>query len=752
MRRPPKKGIRWSVAALAVVSLLGMYLFALDYKIRVKFESRRWNLPSRIYSDSYFLYPGRIVSAQATERKLESLGYKRVNGKVRGAGEFAREGNRLAIFLHDFAYPSEDFAGFPIGVDFQGERIQSLSRLDQREDLKKVKLEPELVASIFDEKMEDRTLVSFDQVPPFLVQAIISVEDERFYEHLGVDPRSLLRAFLTDLLHLRFVQGGSTLTQQLVKNYFLTSQKSLPRKFNEMFMALLLERRYSKQEILEAYLNEIYFGQRGPISVTGIEEASRLYFSKTVSQLTLAEAALLAGIIRQPGEYSPFNNPTAAYDRRNFVLKAMWDHGFINEPQFREARSEKIVMPKRNSEIYKAPFFVDYVQQELRRNYPPTVLQSEGIKIFTTLDMDEQRAADVAVHENLERYETRPNLKALREKGASLEGLLIEIQPQTGSIRAFVGGRDYSTNQFNHITMAHRQPGSTFKPFVYLTALALAQDGGPWTLASKIEDVSFSVPGPEGPWTPSNYDGEEHGTVTLRTALEHSYNIATARLAEEVGLDRVVAMARKMGIESPLEPYPAMALGSFEVTPLELIRAYTPLPNQGIRSEPYAITHVVTREGIVLEKKNFKMNRVITPEAAYLMNEALRGVIDRGTASSVRAMGLRGLAAGKTGTTSEYRDSWFVGYTPQRLALTWVGYDDGTPTGLSGASGALPIWTDFMKQVSREPLPADFVATDKIAVVRIDSESGLLFDSKCGEPADEVFIKGTEPVEKCDAH
>lgn len=729
---------------------LGFYLFALDYKIRVKFESHRWNLPSRVYSDGYHLYPGQKKSMQEVERKLEILGYKRVAGMVKGPGEFRREGSRLTIHLHDFSYPSEEFSGYPLQIDFAGSVVSELKKMAPVETLRKAKLEPELIASIFDEKMEDRTLIRLSDVPPALLQAIIAVEDERFYRHWGVDPFSMVRALLTDLMHLKFVQGGSTLTQQLVKNYFLTSKKTLVRKVNEMLMALLLERRYSKQEILEAYLNEIYFGQRGPISVTGVEEACRLYFSKSVSQLTLAESALLAGIIRQPGEYSPLNNTTKAYDRRNFVLKTMLDQEVIRESEYLEARREKIVVPKNSSEIHKAPYFVDYVQRELKANYPPAVLQSEGIKIFTTLDMEAQRAATAAVQMTLSRLETRPKLKELAASGKSLEGLLISIQPQTGSIRAFVGGRDYAQAQFNHITDAHRQPGSTFKPFVYLTALASALDSPePWTLASLVEDTSFSVNGPAGKWTPENYDGDEHGPVTLREALEQSYNIATSRLAQAVGLEKIVEMAEKMGIESPLQPYPALALGIFEVTPLELIRAYTPFPNQGVRSEPYSISSVVTRDGVVLEKKSFKMNRVISPELAYLMNSALRGVMERGTAASAHALGWSGLAAGKTGTTSEYRDSWFVGYTPHQLALSWVGYDDGTPTGLSGSSGALPIWVGYMKEreVSGQ---SDFMASDGIAVVKVDQKTGLRSASSCGESYEEVFIKGTEPEKSCD--
>lgn len=736
--------------ALILLAAFGVYLFALDYKIRTKFESHRWNLPSRIYSDPFYLYPGQAVSPAKIERRLERLGYKRMTGAAKNVGEFARSGPALTVYLRDFSYPSEEFSGFPVRLEFSEDRLGLIKKAGGGEEMKKIKIEPELIGSIYDEKMEDRTLVPLSEIPEELIQAVIAIEDERFYSHHGVDPLSILRAFLTDLLHLRAVQGGSTLTQQLIKNYFLTAEKTFVRKFNEMCMAVLLELRYSKEEILEAYFNEIYFGQKGPVSVTGVEEASKLYFSKGVSHLSLAEAALLAGLIRSPGEYSPFKNITRAYDRRNFILKAMREKGIIAEEEYEAARKEKIVLAQGNAKVFQAPYFIDFVRLELKENYPSEVLKSQGLKIFTTLDMEAQEIAEAAVRKRLQELEEgRPKLKKLMAEGKTLEGAFIAVQPQTGAIRAFVGGRDYETSQFNRVADAHRQPGSAFKPFVYLTALA-SEGEKRYSLASTVEDSSFSVKAGGKEWRPDNYDKTEHGTVTLREALEQSYNLATTRLAIDVGLEKVVKTAREAGIESPLQSYPSLALGAFEVTPLELIRAYTVFPNQGTRTEPIAITSLVTREGVVLEKKGFKMKKVVSPELAYLVNSALQGVLDRGTAASARTLGFTGLGAGKTGTTSDYRDSWFVGYTPDLLALAWVGYDDGTPTGLSGASGALPIWAEFMKKVN--PAGArkvDFPATENILLVKI-SKSGKLYRSECGESMEEAFLKGTEPDESCE--
>ena len=719
------------------LTAFGMYVVALDFQIRKKFESHRWNLPSRIYADAFSLYPGRVVNPAEIETRLERLGYKKRPNPPKGPGEYSHTTNQIEIFLHNFTYPSGDFDGGLIEIDFEGNQITTVTDLNKGEALKNSKLEPELIASIFDEKMEDRTLVTMTDIPEALLNAVVAVEDERFYSHHGVDPIGLARALVVDIIHLKAKQGGSTLTQQLVKNYFLTSKKTLLRKVNEMIMAVLLEARYTKEEILEAYLNEIYFGQRGAVSVTGVEEASKLFFSKSVSQLSIAECALIAGVIRSPGEYSPFRNLKKAYDRRNFVLKMMWGQNMISDQEYDQAKKEKISLSNVNTHILRAPYFVDFVQMQLKENYSTDILISEGLRIFTTLDPLAQQAAEDVLQKHLDRVEEeKPKLKKNKQEGKSLEGVLVAVQPQTGAIRAFVGGRDYSTSQFERVSQARRQPGSAFKPFVYLTALNQEGDHQR-TLGSTLEDVSFSVTSGGQKWSPENYDKKEHGTVTLREALAESMNIATTRLAIDVGLEHVVEMAHAAGIQSDLDPVPSLALGAFEVTPLELVRAYTIFPNQGTRTEPMAVTNVVTRDGVVVEKKGFQMKKVISPEVAYLMNSLMRSVIDQGTAASARTLGFAGLAAGKTGTTSDYKDSWFVGYTPDFLAASWVGYDDNTPTGLSGASGPLPIWTEFMKRVNPPGASKeDFPATENILMVKFERD---------GKEYEEPFIKGTEP-------
>jgi penicillin-binding protein 1B len=753
----PRFRLAWLLPLLLVGGMaLALYLLRLDQEIRAKFEAHRWNLPSRVYAAPTPLYPGLAVSPDSIEKKLARLSYKKIPTAPSNVGEYQVTKTGLAVYLRNFSYPSEEFPGLAVQIDFAGGKISGLERLDTNEALKTVRIEPELVASIFDDQMEDRTVVTLDQIPEDCVNAVIAVEDERFERHHGVDPIAVARALVTDVLHLGKRQGGSTLTQQLVKNFFLSSEKTITRKLNEMLMAVILELRYSKDEILEAYFNEIYFGQRGPVSVTGVEEASKLYFGKDASHLELPECALLAGMIRAPGEYSPFRNMSKAVERRNLVLKMMRGQGKIDEDAYQAARKQKIFLPEAPTKVFGAPFFVDFVRAELKENYPEDVLKSEGMRIFTTLDLEAQEIAEAAVKKRLEELEsTRPKLKKMIEEGKLLEAALIAVQPQTGAVKAFVGGRDYEISQFDRVRDAHRQPGSAFKPFVYATALQTGEDSSVasdkiWTLASTIDDTSFSVKVGGKQWSPDNYDKQEHGPVTLRQALENSYNIATAKLALSIGLDKVIALAKAAGIESDLEPYPSLALGAFEVTPLELVRAYTVFPNQGTRTEPLAITNVVTRDGVVLEKRGFKMAKVISPEVAYLVNSALKGVLEEGTASGARKMGFTGLAAGKTGTTSDYKDSWFVGYTPDLLALAWVGYDDNTPSGLSGASGALPIWVDFMKGVNPPGASkVDFPGTDNILLVKV-SKTGKLYEESCGEPIEEAFLKDTVPTEKCD--
>lgn len=726
------------------------YLHHLDRLIADKFDQpRKWNLPSRVYSDAEYLYPGIDTGKRRLIEKLDRLGYRNTGEAISGPGDYAVGKEHIDISLHDFSYPLENFQGFPVRISTEGNIITDITNLSNKESLSVVKLEPEEISQIFDVQMEDRTVVTLKEVPPILLESIILIEDERFFKHHGVDPWGILRAAAANVRHMRIAQGGSTLTQQLVKNFFLYPKKSILRKLHEMLIAIEIERTHTKAEILEAYINEIYLGQRGSSSVSGVAEAAKLYFAKNVNQLTIGECALLAGMIKMPSEYNPLRHKDKAEERRNFVLKRLLDSSLITQEQYEKARAEQIVTPKAIVRVGRAPYFIEFVKQQLASLYPQEVLQSEGMRIFTTLDMTAQLMAEEAVSNGLQKLEQTYASALPKNHEEPLQGVLIAMQPGNGYLRALVGGRSYSDSQFNRAVQARRQPGSAFKPFVYLTALDPRRSKKAFTPATIVDDTSFTIESGGKKWTPSNYDKKEHGSVTVRTALEQSLNIATSKVAMETGLDAIVETAKETGITSPIDPVPSLALGSFEVVPMELAAAYTIFPNGGILAEPVSIMQVVTSQGEVLENKSVKMRRVFDAQPVYLTTELMKGVIDHGTGAAVRSIGFTGIAAGKTGTTSNYKDAWFVGFTPNFLALAWVGYDDNAAMNMSGSRAALPIWTNFMKDAA-PPSAQDFPSPPDIVLVKIDPATGKISNSHCPSFIEEAFIEGTEPRDSCE--
>jgi penicillin-binding protein 1B len=738
-----------SVLGVIALGALAYHFHGIDRMIEAKFDQpRKWDLPSRIYSDLEYIYPGASTGVTDIVSKLDRLGYRNAGTSIRGAGEYARNKTILEIYLHDFEYPEGLFRGFPVRITFKSGSVVEMVNMETSEPMPLVRLEPEEIASVFNELMEDRTIVPLTDVPPELVEAIILIEDERFFEHGGVDPIGIVRAAFVNLKSMRIAQGGSTLTQQLVKNFFLYPKKSFVRKINEMVIAYRIERAHTKGEILGAYLNEIYLGQRGASSVSGVAEASRLYFGKSVSQLSLGESALLAGMIRSPHSYNPITKPEKAKARRDFVLKRMLDAELVDEKQYDEAKSERIITPKRRVRAHTAPYFIDLVKRQLSDLYPQEVLQTEGLRIFTTLDMSMQIAADRALVGGLKSLEKAYASILPKDHAELLQSCIIAVQPSSGYVRALVGGRDYGLSQFDRCTQAMRQPGSTFKPFVYLTALDSRRSDKHFTPASIIEDKEFEIESGGETWRPRNYDKKEHGSVTLRTSLEKSYNISTAKLALDVGLENVVKTARDAGITSEMSPVPSIALGAMEVTPMEMASAYMIFPNGGIRARPISIINVMTKEGEVLEKKSIRVKRMFDAGPVYLTTNLLKGVVDRGTGRGTRALGFEGVAAGKTGTTSNYRDAWFVGFTPKLLSLVWVGYDDNAEMKMSGGRAALPIWTRFMKDVAQGE-KSDFPGPSDVVLVKVNPETGGVVDRSCPDWIYEAFIEGTEPEKTC---
>ena len=710
-----------------------------------RFERADARRATFIYAAGQSLAPGVHVQRVGLPATLARLGYVETRATPPSPGLFRRSAGTWEIYLR----AGEDGGAALVRLQVVDDRIAKVTRAGQ--DVAAVTLEPEVLASASDRPGEDHKPVRIEETPRVLINAVLAAEDHRFFEHGGLDVRALLRAAWANLRAGRVKEGGSTITQQLVKVRLLSPQRTFFRKLREAWLAALVESRYSKERILEAYLNEIYLGQRGPIAIRGVGSASRAYFGKEVHQLTTPEAALIAAIIRGPNIYSPAVDPDRAREHRNVVLAQMRDLKMITSDEFERARRTPVHVRSLVSAGQSAPYFVDYVRQELEQRFEG-ISRVRGVRIATTLDLSLQRFAEVAAVRGLDRLESSLTPGYRRDPGRRLQVAVLVVETATGEIRALVGGRDYLASQFNRVTSARRQPGSAFKPIVYLAALR-AGDGAPFfTAASRVEDLPITLESNGEPWSPRNYDDRYEGIVTVRQALEQSLNSATVRIAQTVGLPNVIETARTLGLQSQLAPVPAMALGAFEVTPLELARAYLPLANGGIR--PAAVSGIRTAQFGDDEVKPAAAEesaRVVSQAEAWLLTSLLKGVVTSGTARAVHASGLPDVVAGKTGTTNDGRDAWFVGYSPRLLALVWVGFDSGEPHGMSGAKAALPIWLDFMKQALDAYPQADFEMPAGISFADIDASNGKRAARACPVIVREAFLTGTEPP-LCDEH
>ena len=754
-------GGRWTgwkrVAGLTLllVSFLGglfvsRWVLELDQVVVERFEGRTFAVPSRVFSAPLIVYPGADWQRLELADWLLRLGYReQPEGGAIEPGRYVWSPGRLRVHLRSFDHPARPEPARELIFELaQGQVVGILdARSGQLMDV--VVLEPEPVSAFLGRDREQRDLVEIEEVPPHLVDAIFAVEDQRFTAHHGVDLRRVLGAVWANLRAGRITQGASTLTQQLVKNFFLTPERTFSRKLQEACMALIVEARFSKPEILQAYLNEIYLGQRGATAVHGVGEASRLYFGKSAADLTVAEAALIAAIIQSPNGISPHRRPERAVARRDLVLGLMRDQGRISNRSYQAAVAEPLRLATIQTETGEVRYFLDALSQQLPEVYAGEVLTSEGLRIYSTLDPRLQRAAARALRQGLERIEA--SVSDSSKPQGSLQGCLIALRPQTGEVLALVGGRDYGQSQFNRCTQARRQVGSVFKPFVYVAALD-RRTGPAVTLASFIEDEPFEVevPGDDQIWRPENYDHIFRGPVSVREALERSLNVPAARLGEQVGMTRVVELARRLGIRSPLPAVPSLALGTAEISPLELARAYATLANGGRRPTPRMFVDVVEINGMAQESRPLDASvAVLDPATAYLGVSLLEGVVDRGTARRIRSAGLKGPIAAKTGTTDDEFDLWFVGFTPELVAVVWVGYDEPGPVGMPSSRGALPIWADFLKQAVGTEVRGRFAQPRGIVRVDVDPTSGALALSGCPARKPELFLEGTQPVATC---
>jgi penicillin-binding protein 1B len=636
-----------------------------------------------------------------------------------------------------------------------GKSINALTDLDTRSSLQRVWLEPELISSVTGTERAKRKIIGFGDLPPHLVKAITVTEDRSFFEHYGVNIRGIIRAFIrrvdADPNSPIARQGGSSITQQLVKNLLLSPEQTWRRKTAEAYMSIILETRLSKEKIFELYCNQVYMGQQAGFSINGFGEAASAYFNKDVTNLTLSESAFLAGLIRSPNRYNPYNKLETATARRNQVLDSMVEAGELSADEANKAKATplQVVSVRGRIDVSDAPYFADFVQNQLGDMIAgPGAAQH--LRIYTTIDMDLQRAAYAALTKQLAALD---KIQAKRFEPGTLQAALVAMNAKTGEIVAMVGGRDYSKSQLNRAADAYRQPGSVFKPFVYATALNTAYDPVPRVITPATtymdEPKTFTFDNQE--YSPGNF-GESYRNepVTLRDALVHSLNVVTVEVAMEVTIGRVMNLAAKAGLPKPARAYPAMALGTNEATPLQIASAYTAFANLGIRTTPIAINRITTGTGVTIAAPTTQRNEVLRSDVAYVMTSFMKDVVNRGTASKVRARGLKGTLAGKTGTS---RDGWFAGYTPSLVCAVWVGFDDGSQLGLTGANSALPIWADFM-QVALAKHPeweGDWDMPAGVEQVEINPKTGELTASGDAEKRIEFFISGTGPNTESEA-
>jgi penicillin-binding protein 1B len=755
--------ISWSKAFLAfplvvvLATVLGWQFYrTLEEEIVTRFSSHQWEVPSKIYAEPVLLYPGARLEAGKLFALLTRLDYRAVNGLPKARGEYLYDQKTgiLQLALRASPLPQIVTRAQRVSLLLRGEQIERLIDLDNGDTLPFVELDPEVIASVYDRSWGERRVVKLYEVPSQLVKALLAAEDHRFFEHEGVDLWRILGAVRANLLARRPVQGGSTLTQQLVKNFFLSQEKTVQRKLVEICMAAIVEMHYSKLEILENYLNEIYLGQNGAKGIFGMWEAARVYFGKEPRDLTLGESAILAGMVKSPNTYSPLRHADRIIPRRNYVLQRMLELGHISSEEYEAALKETVAPRTLPPEDNIAPHFADFIRKALTEQFPDNTLATAGLRVSTSLDLRLQAAAFLAVQKGLQELEKRyPRLqRSVPEE--QLQACLIAMQPQTGAIRAMIGGRDYQSSQFNRATQAHRQLGSVFKPIVFLTALSQEREKreGRFLPSSRIDDTPFTWSYKGESWSPGNYNNQYLGPVSLRRALELSLNAATARLAQEVGLDAIRQTAENVGFVSPLPQYPSLVLGSGEVTPFEVAVAFSTLANNGVRTVPRPIKLVSSQNGETLAQQEIAMEQVIPAADAYMVTHLLEGVLTRGTGRAARAQGFTSPAAGKTGTTNDYGDAWFVGYTPDLVTVVWVGFDQRQSLGLSGAQAALPIWTAFMKRVTANQPPAAFIPPPGVTVVPIDPQTGERATAQCPIVLDEAFYEGEEPQYACSRH
>ncbi len=744
-----------AILFLVGVTTAAFYYFRFTALINERIAGNIYQSTSQVFSAPRRIFVGETLTSSDLLSELRSSGYSESTDP--GAmGRYRFKGSAVEILPSAQSY----FRGKNgLTVEFAERRISRLRLADSGKRLTVAEIEPELITNLFDVEREKRRPVHFQDLPKTLVQAVLAAEDKRFFDHPGFDVVRVLGAAWADLRRGEKAQGASTITMQVARTFFFDTRRQWSRKIKETVMAMMLEHRFTKEEILELYANQVYLGNRGSFAIRGFGEAAASYLGKDIRDLNLAESAFLAGIIRAPNRYSSAERrPERAAEARDRVLAEMLKNRSISATEYQKALGTPLHLVSPAVGGTRAAYFIDMVKDDLLERFPENDLTSESYRIYTNLDSSLQLAATQAIEWGMKNVETllASRNARLRKRGEEVpwpQVALIALDPHTGEVKALVGGRDYAMSQLNH-ALAKRQPGSIFKAFVYGAAFETGLDptGPVLTPATMVDDepTTFFFDGKE--YTPNNYGEEFYGRVSLREALTHSLNVATVKVAEMVGYNKVVELAAKAGLNGDLQATPAVALGAYDATPMEMAEGYTMFANAGVRSAPQLLHSVVGPDGALVEESAVKHRVVLDPRVTYLVTSILEDVLDRGTAAGVRARGFTAPAAGKTGTS---HDGWFAGYTSNLLCLVWVGYDDNRELGLSGAASAAPIWTEFMKKAVSSPGYRDtqpFEQPDGVVSVTIDPESGQLARPSCPGPREEVFLAGTEPVELCALH
>jgi len=704
--------------AVVVLGLVAYYIY-LDREVTHQFEGRRWTVPAQIYAAPLELYAGLPLLQADVEHELQRLQYRRVD-RLEHPGTYRQQGSRLDIALRPATFADEVRPASILTLNLDASGIESL-RDSAGKDVAIFRLEPELIGSIFPTHGEDRIIVTPQQVPALLPAALSSVEDRNFYSHHGVDPFGIARAMWTNLRAGQIEQGGSTLTQQLVKNYFLDSRRTAGRKVREALMALALDAHFSKADLMNAYINEIFLGQDGDRAIHGFGLASQFYFGKSLSELDLSEVALLVSIVRGPSYYDPRRHPERARIRRDLVLRLMAERGVIKQPDAQAAMRKPLGVTAKPGGTYY-PAYLDFVRRTLRRDYKNEDLTREGLRIYTSLEPMAQDQAERALEKELQRLD-----HAKKYPDARLEGAVVVTSSQSGDVIAIVGSRNVGYDGFNRALDARRQIGSLVKPFIYLTAL----ETGRYTAATIVQDAPVSIKLVNGKyWQPENFTKAVYGPVPVVRALAESLNLATINVGMDVGLPKIAETLQRFGLPRAPAIVPSMLLGTVDATPLEVAQLYTGLANGGFRTSLRAVRAVISEDGKKIRAFGLEVTPVATPENIYQIDRMMEQVMVRGTGRPAKAVLPANLVvAGKSGTSSDYRDNWFAGFSGSHVAVVWVGYDDNLPTGFTGSSGALPVWARLMASLGttswNAPLP------ESLAETWIDYPTGLQVEAGC---------------------